>query len=275
MKDTHITNVTEEISAWLEEQQSWNDRSEFFVELHDRDDRRAQVVHFLAYLKEHKLLPALPAKTLDIGCGVGDYALGLVKAGYDATGIDLSDGMIEGARSLAVKEHLPLDLYVGPWNEITRLSLGWDRDFDLTYSFFCPVMFEPDNIRAMSQTSKGHCLLVAFAGRKDTIVEALTNHFYGPDDFDWQANIDGALAVVRDIGEDVNVEYITTPEEEYFTEAEALRYFTMRLHSEAWGTVDDMKAEIKSLLAPYKEADGRIKNTTEDKVAWISWAPKY
>ena len=274
MNHTKITAVADGAGTWNEERQAWNQRSEFFVELHERADRKAQVTHFLKYLKEHDLLPQLPAKTLDIGCGVGDYSLGLAFEGYEATGIDLSDGMIEGARKLSEMEHVDLDLYVGPWSEVTRMGLGWDRDFDLTYSFFCPVMFDPDNVRAMSRTSKGKCLLVAFAGRQDTIVDHLTKQLYGEEGFDWQANIDGVLAVVDELSNTHHVDYITTPEVEYFAEEEALRYFGMRLHSDAKGTMEDTKVAIKPLLEPFKEADGRIKNTTEDKVAWISWTPE-
>lgn len=274
MSNTTVTNVNSNSEEWQVEREAWNSRSEFFVELHEKIERTAQVDYFISFLKEHNLLPATGGRTLDIGCGVGDYALGLAKLGYKATGIDLSTGMIEGGRQLAEKENLDLDLYVAPWSEVTRLSLGWDKDFDLTYSFFCPVMFDAQNIEAMTRTSRNKCLLVAFAGRQDTIVDALTEHFYGVDDFDWQANIDGVLQTAKAVGEDVKVAYITTPEEEFFTEEEALRYFTMRLHSEGWGTVEAMKEQILPLLAPYRQADGRIRNTSEDKVAWISWSVK-
>ena len=48
----------------------------------------------------------------------------------------------------------------------------------------------------------------------------------------------------------------------------------MRLHSEEWGTEEAMRAEILPLLAPYRTEDGRIRNTSEDKVAWVSWRVK-
>lgn len=273
--ETVVNTVNVSLDAWREEQKAWNDRSDFFVELHERDDRKAQVVYFLNYLEKKGLLPKEGAATLDIGCGVGDYALGLAKKGYEAHGIDLSDGMIKGGQELAKREGTALKLFVGPWSEETRQSLEWNRKFDLTYSFFCPVMFDKANVAAMSQTSKDKCLLVVFADRHDTIVEALTQHFYGTQDtFDWQSQVDGCISVAHQVGKDVNVDYITTPEEEAFDMEAAIEYFMLRLYSEEWGTKDAMKAAMKDALQPYVKEDGKVHNITEDKVAWISWTVK-
>ena len=99
-----MTNKIQELTvneAWRDEQDAWNHRSEYFVEMHNREDRKAQVTEFLAYVKDENLLPATGGRTLDVGCGVCDYALGLAREGYQATGIDLSDGMIRGAKQLA------------------------------------------------------------------------------------------------------------------------------------------------------------------------------
>ena len=110
-----MTNKIQELTVnetWRDEQDAWNHRSEYFVEMHNRKDRKAQVTDFLAFLKDENLLPAANGRTLDVGCGVCDYALGLAREGYKATGIDLSDGMIRGAKQLAEAEGLDLSLYI-------------------------------------------------------------------------------------------------------------------------------------------------------------------
>ena len=147
-----MTNRIQELTVdetWRNEQDAWNNRSNYFVEMHNRDDRKAQVTEFLSFLKDENLLPPKDGCTLDIGCGVCDYALGLAREGYKATGIDLSDGMIRGAKQLAEAEGLDLSLYIAPWSDETRRELKWDKTFDLTYSIFCPIMFDVENIRAM------------------------------------------------------------------------------------------------------------------------------
>ncbi|MBF1764145.1 MAG: methyltransferase domain-containing protein, partial [Veillonella sp.] len=159
-----MTNTIQELTvneAWRDEQDAWNHRSEYFVEMHNREDRKAQVTEFLAFLKDENLLPAAGGRTLDIGCGVCDYALGLAREGYKATGIDLSDGMIRGAKQLAEAEGLDLSLYIAPWSDETRRELSWDKSFDLAYSIFCPIMFDVENIRAMHEASHDKCLWIA------------------------------------------------------------------------------------------------------------------
>ncbi len=266
-----IKEISYDTSLWGDQASAWNESSSFFVELHKRPDRQEQVNYFLRYTKEHHLLPSTGGTTLDIGCAVGDYALGLAHQGYQATGLDLSKGMLEGARSLAMAEQVPLTLIAAPWSEDTRQTLQWNQTFDFVYSIFCPVMFDPENIRAMSRTSHGKYLWVAFSNRQDTIVDALTNHFYGPDSFDWQAAIDTSLQTIHDIGHQVEVTYRTIPETESFTPEEAVDYFSLRLHHESYGSLENFKAELPNLLKPYM-IDNKVINTTSDTMAWVSWS---
>ena len=46
---------------------------------------------------------------LDIGCGTGRHSIELSKRGYQLTGIDLSDTMLNKAREKALKEGLTID----------------------------------------------------------------------------------------------------------------------------------------------------------------------
>lgn len=46
-------------------------------------------------------IPAPPARILDVPCGAGRHALGLAGAGYEVTGLDLSDDAIARARAAA------------------------------------------------------------------------------------------------------------------------------------------------------------------------------
>ena len=55
-----MTNRIQELTVdktWRDEQDAWNNRSNYFVEMHNRDDRKAQVTEFLSFLKDENLLP--------------------------------------------------------------------------------------------------------------------------------------------------------------------------------------------------------------------------
>ena len=47
-----IREVSVDLEDWRDEQDAWNNRSTFFVELHNREDRKAQVTNFLSFVKE-------------------------------------------------------------------------------------------------------------------------------------------------------------------------------------------------------------------------------
>lgn len=272
--DIAITKLRESFPEWSSEQNAWNERSSFFLELHEKQERRNQVTQFLAYLKENNLQPPVGGTAADIGCGVGDYALGLASEGVHVSGIDLSDGMIKGCHLLAKQHHLPVELYIGPWSEETRQELNWEKKFDLAYSIFCPVMFEPENIKALAKASRDKCLWIAFADRRDKIVDALTAHFYGADDYDWQGHVDAVLETVKKIDPQYHVDYRVVPETERFTLEKAAEYFTLRMHSDTWGPMDKMRAEITELLRPFQDAEGMVVNETQDTMAWVSWQVK-
>jgi ubiquinone/menaquinone biosynthesis C-methylase UbiE len=60
--------------------------------------------HFLA-----ELLPINAyGRVLDIGCGTGRHSIALTKMGYEMTGLDLSDGMLEVARRKATAAGLDI-----------------------------------------------------------------------------------------------------------------------------------------------------------------------
>lgn len=67
------------------------------------------------------------SKILDIGCGTGRHAIELARRGYNVTGVDLSEAMIEKAKEKAEDAGLNVDFQVAD-----ARSLPFDEQFDLT-----------------------------------------------------------------------------------------------------------------------------------------------
>jgi 2-polyprenyl-3-methyl-5-hydroxy-6-metoxy-1,4-benzoquinol methylase len=64
-------------------------------------------------------LQHIPAgRLLDVGCGPGWTSLLLAKAGYDVTGVDISERMIEIAQERSARENTPVDFVVGDMEEL-------------------------------------------------------------------------------------------------------------------------------------------------------------
>src|SRR5262249_29494041 len=72
-------------------------------------------------------------RILDVGCGPGWTSLFLARAGYDVTGVDISERMIDIARERSVHDNTPAEFHVG---DMEDLDLG-RYDFDGALFFDC------------------------------------------------------------------------------------------------------------------------------------------
>src|SRR5262245_22184066 len=75
-----------------------------------------------------RLLPAPPARVLDVGGATGAYALPLAARGYDVTLVDPVPGQVERAHELATQAGLGdrVDAHVGDARDLR--SFGRDHD---------------------------------------------------------------------------------------------------------------------------------------------------
>ena len=56
------------------------------------------------------------------------------------------------------------------------------------------------------------------------------------------------LEAIHEMGHNVKVTYKTVPETEVMSLEKAVNYFTMRLHNNGWGAIDDMKKRLEISL---------------------------
>lgn len=60
--------------------------------------------------------PASNSNVLDVGCGTGNYSIKLAKKGYNVTGVDISNDMLDIARIKADKQRLNINFVNGDLN---------------------------------------------------------------------------------------------------------------------------------------------------------------
>jgi ubiquinone/menaquinone biosynthesis C-methylase UbiE len=73
-----------------------------------------------------------PSTILDVGCGTGSHTVILSKRGYSVTGIDMSDRMIELAKSKALDKRVEADFFS---QDMRSMKLG-NRKFDCSICMF-------------------------------------------------------------------------------------------------------------------------------------------
>jgi len=80
-----------------------------------------------------------PCKTIDLGCGTGNYAIYLASIGFDVTGIDISQTAIEIARENAEKKDAKCNFFItdilGDLHEVKE-TFDFAYDWELLHHIF-------------------------------------------------------------------------------------------------------------------------------------------
>ncbi|MGD0954004.1 MAG: class I SAM-dependent methyltransferase [Methanotrichaceae archaeon] len=80
-----------------------------------------------------------PVKTIDLGCGAGNYAIYLASKGFDVTGVDISPTAIKMARENAMKKGVKSNFIVadvlGDLNEVKE-TFDFAYDWELLHHIF-------------------------------------------------------------------------------------------------------------------------------------------
>lgn len=103
----------------------WAKRVEDFSQIRENELNDEISQRWLNKINEY--VQAKPLSILDVGTGVGYFAIILAKQGHQLTGIDLTPSMIEKAKQLAKKQDTEIDFQVMDGADLTFA----DQTFDL------------------------------------------------------------------------------------------------------------------------------------------------
>ena len=110
---------------------------------HRNDEEACRQIDFLTRILQ--LSP--PLDIFDLGCGDGRHAIELTKRGYRVTGLDLSEELLERARSRAHTLNLDIEFIQGDMRDIP-----YTASFDLLVNFFTSFGYfqkDEENLRVL------------------------------------------------------------------------------------------------------------------------------
>lgn len=110
---------------------------------HRNDEEACRQIDFLTHI--HQISP--PLDVFDLGCGDGRHAIELTKRGYRVTGLDLSEELLERARSRAQTLNISIEFIQGDMRDIP-----YTASFDLLVNFFTSFGYfqeDEENLRVL------------------------------------------------------------------------------------------------------------------------------
>lgn len=75
-------------------------------------------------------------KILDLACGTGGHLIPLAKRGFEVSGLDASEGMLEIAQKKAEKEHVKVNIY-----NFLMQSFSLEEKYDAAISMFSTINY--------------------------------------------------------------------------------------------------------------------------------------
>lgn len=100
---------------------------------------------------------------LDIGAGLGSYALEFARAGCRVTAMDASRECLDVLKTRAAQCGFTIETVQSTWEEFTPT-----RTYDVTFSSMCPAICNMEELERMeSITNKNCCLITAARGSRD------------------------------------------------------------------------------------------------------------
>jgi SAM-dependent methyltransferase len=114
---------------------------------------------FLQLLEqEHMIEPSYDV--LDVGCGVGVYAMVLAKRVHSSTGVDFSPKMIEyGKLKLKSEKIANVTLSCMDWSTVDIVKQGFKERFDLVFAHTTPAICDASTFEKMNDASKRFCVI--------------------------------------------------------------------------------------------------------------------
>lgn len=216
------------------------------------------------------------SEILDIGCGLGMFAVRFAQKAKRVTGLDISGKMLEYARqSVELNGLQNVDFIDMPWQDIDLRKSGLEKAYDLVFASLCPGISSDGGLLKMSQASRDWCFTCHFARRfsslKNDVYLSILGHPY---DSEWgKKSIGKSVEELLRAGYYPSLSYYDTQAlVEWPLDEETAKHFAGHL-----GPLKDEQKYIDKYTGPVFDylkkvaVNGLIRDETVAKIAFLYW----
>ena len=260
--------------------EKWNKRANSWIKEFDdpyhkqRSDNRLNAT--LSFINRYNVVNK-NSTIMDMGCGLGRFAVEFARTANHVTGCDLSPEMLKYADKYAKEEKLDgkLTWIDCDFKNIDIDEMGWRGAFDLVFTSLTPAVDGVDAMEKICSMSRDYCFNSTFVNSYDNLdvilYEELTNDKF-PNEFSnhhyWFYSLYNVLTLKgyfprSDYYEELWYSYMDVNDEtvDFFKDRLEMKY---RLYN-----VDTDR--IKEILLNYADKDGKVKYEHHTIYGFILW----
>ena len=209
-------------------------------------------------------------RVLDIGCGVGKYAVMFAEKGCDVTLTDISEKMLQFAAGNMASFHTPWKTFCCDFSKVTGEEEVFWPAFDFTISTLSPAVNDADTLGKMCRMTDGWCFLARFCSWKqtlrDTLLQKAGMETGEMSRTDLRAGCDEILGYIAAGGYVPKVRYVEYNWYDIRTPEEMANYLIMHAMAE-----EKDRGALENAARSLCDDTGKLKDEVQTHVAWISW----
>ena len=233
----------------------------------------ARVAAMAAFLRDHGLLG--PRDTvLDIGCGLGRFAVEFSRTCAQVTAVDLSPRMLRSAQAHAARAGREnLRFLQADFTVLDLNTPDWDGAFDLVFAAQTPALSSARDLARLEQASRAYCCTSSFVQATDDIAEAALARLCPPGSFPVRRNGRNFYALLNLLWLQGRFPVVAYHTEQLSTRSaadKALAQDILRRYRVP-GDPDVLLPRLAADLAAHADADGRIPCRTMCRYGWLLW----
>lgn len=252
---------------------SWDARAEDYNEnVIKKADKRKDDLNAVEFLISKDAIKK-GDDVLDIGCGPGKYSMKFAEIANTVTAVDISPNMLKYAKENVENAGFNNVTFKNtPWQTFDVKEAGWDKKFDLVFASMTPAINCKESLVKMIQASKKYCFMSGFVYRNSKISDELSKQEFGQGYRGKKKageSIYCAFNILWNMGFCPEIIYKDTVWENEWALDKVIEDYTSDFCKT--GYVDkESEEKVKKYLESISE-DGKVKDVTRSKIAWILW----